>query len=560
MSLEVIEAEIRRFLSSSNEEVLCIKGKWGVGKTFGWRRFLRAAKESKSLAMQRYAYVSLFGLNSLDELRYSLFENTVTGDNIGTEPDTKTFEQLIKDGDNVRKLRPLADLAAAFFNRKGLTDLLAKSAFLSVRSQLICFDDLERAGRGLEVRDVLGLASLLKEQRKCKIVLLLNDQEHDQKEEFERQLEKVADVTLIFDLTPTEAVTIALNGNSTATELLKPRIIELGLNNIRVIKKIERLAIRLVDILSTRFPSLLEESVATLALASWSVQQPKTAPTLSFIKTYNSLTFAMRERREPADPEIERFRSSIKNYPFNSANALDQVIIDCAVSGYFKESLLIEAADLIAAERKARGHHNEFSRVWQELYHGSLAVEDDAFLDALYKSAISEADSISPLNINGTIRMLREAGRSGQADEVIAAYIAAHNDEHIAFFNIGTHHFSAEDNLDDGLRDAFSARRAAHIDLRDPLEVLRKIGENSGWDEADVALLAKQGAKDFELMFESLRGKELRASIDMIRLIGQSHKEGTDAINTASIDALRQIASKSPLRARKVLQYGFPIK
>ncbi len=44
---------------------------------------------------------------------------------------------------------------------------------------------------------------------KCNIVLLLNDKEHDETDEFERQLEKVADVTLAFDLTPQEAAAIA---------------------------------------------------------------------------------------------------------------------------------------------------------------------------------------------------------------------------------------------------------------------------------------------------------------------------------------------------------------
>ena len=32
MSLPLIEAEIRRFLSTSTSEVLCIKCKWGVGQ------------------------------------------------------------------------------------------------------------------------------------------------------------------------------------------------------------------------------------------------------------------------------------------------------------------------------------------------------------------------------------------------------------------------------------------------------------------------------------------------------------------------------------------------
>ena len=67
MSLSLIEAEIRRFLSTSTSEVLCIKCKWGVGKIYGWRNFLDNAKRASPLALGRYSYASLFGLNSLGD-------------------------------------------------------------------------------------------------------------------------------------------------------------------------------------------------------------------------------------------------------------------------------------------------------------------------------------------------------------------------------------------------------------------------------------------------------------------------------------------------------------
>jgi hypothetical protein len=80
--------------------------------------------------------------------------------------------------------------------------------------------------------------------------VLLNDEEHDERDEFERQLEKVADVTVRFDPTPAEAAAIALDPATDAGRLLTPRVVELGITNIRVIKKIERLAVRLLDLLA----------------------------------------------------------------------------------------------------------------------------------------------------------------------------------------------------------------------------------------------------------------------------------------------------------------------
>ena len=74
-SMEVTRAEIARFLDGSEPGVLCVTGEWGVGKTFLWRSVLDDLRAAKGLSPTRYSYVFLFGLNSLDDMKSSLFEN-----------------------------------------------------------------------------------------------------------------------------------------------------------------------------------------------------------------------------------------------------------------------------------------------------------------------------------------------------------------------------------------------------------------------------------------------------------------------------------------------------
>ena len=193
-------------------------------------------------------------------------------------------------------------------------------------------------------------------------------------------------------------------------------------------------------------------------------------------------------------------------------------------------------------------------------YHGSLAAEDDEFLDALHRSAISDAKTISPLNINSAIRVLRECGRDDQADEVIEKYIAARSDEGPDFFNIANHHFSARDAVDEALRSAFAASWTSYVDAREPLEVLRTMGQNSRWNDADIRLMARQSAGDFERMFETLHGKALKQSIEILMVLGRSDLDGADAVRTAAEDALRRIGAKSHLRAQKVRRYGITLE
>jgi hypothetical protein len=60
--------------------------------------------------------------------------------------------------------------------------------------------------------------------------------------EFETYFEKVVDARLVFVPTAAEAIAIALQKNDTISKLLRQNCETLSISNIRVIKKIERLA------------------------------------------------------------------------------------------------------------------------------------------------------------------------------------------------------------------------------------------------------------------------------------------------------------------------------
>ena len=561
MSLDIVKGEIFRFLRTSTPEVLCIKGKWGVGKTFGWRKFLAEAKEDGTIAYNRYSYVSLFGVNSLEDLRFSIFENTVEKINIGRSPDETTFGSLIAKGtDLARKTRPLVEVVTTFLGRKSTSDILLKSLFLTVRNQLVCIDDLERAGAGLSPRDVLGLISFLKEERSCKIVLLLNDTELKEKEEFEKQLEKVSDQTLLFDLSSSEAAKIALQSDFEMNEIITSRIVSLDITNIRIIRKMERLAVQLIGILNGSDDWLIEQAITTLIIGTWSVQQPHIAPPMSFLRNYNYYSTIMRDKDKKIDADEERWVEILSNYQFRGADELDNAIFDGITNGYFGGTELQQVVESVKKRRLPESGSKEFSKAWDELYHGSLSVEDSEFLDALHESASKEASAISFLNINSAIRILREYGRELQANSLIQRYIEVNQDHGPEFFNIQNQHVSADEEIDAALREAFALRRASHIDTRSPLDVLQSIGRRGGWDEADVMLMAKQSVGDFEKMFEALRGRDLRSSIETILILGNSNTEGSAAVRTASRGALRCIARKSPLRARKIRRYGVDLR
>ncbi|HAU0604412.1 TPA: hypothetical protein JBH38_03195 [Legionella pneumophila] len=73
MSLKYIEEQIIAFLNSNKAEVLALYGRWGIGKTFLWNKII----ENKNFApcYKQYSYVSLFGINSINELKTATIVN-----------------------------------------------------------------------------------------------------------------------------------------------------------------------------------------------------------------------------------------------------------------------------------------------------------------------------------------------------------------------------------------------------------------------------------------------------------------------------------------------------
>jgi hypothetical protein len=202
MSTKLVREEITRCLARPDAEVLCIRGKWGVGKTYAWAKQLEAAQQRKTVKLARYSYVSLFGINSLDELKFSIFENVITLSEGVKKADLVTLDAFVSKIGSWRKLTRIAQSVPIVKNFFG-ADATALVSFMTIRDQVICIDDLERRGQKLDVGDVLGLVSYLRGQRNCKIIVILNDErlEGDAKQVFDKNLEKVVDVSLVYEPT-----------------------------------------------------------------------------------------------------------------------------------------------------------------------------------------------------------------------------------------------------------------------------------------------------------------------------------------------------------------------
>lgn len=130
---------------------IAITGSWGVGKTYFWNKLLEDIRGNDSdnvLSKRKYAYISLFGIESLSDLKTQIYIN-IENHHLPIEVPKwlKSLPSIFKD----TRITQLGINAPV----KLIDNLL----FNQVKDAIICFDDFERLSNKLDIKDVMGLAN-----------------------------------------------------------------------------------------------------------------------------------------------------------------------------------------------------------------------------------------------------------------------------------------------------------------------------------------------------------------------------------------------------------------
>jgi hypothetical protein len=427
MTIEFTADEIARFLVSPDPEVICIKGRWGVGKTHHWNACLCEAHTANQIALGSYSYVSLFGIDSLDQLKYAIVENSVNSVKIGVEPSLETFQS---NAEEVTKQigRKGLSMLTSLPGIKNFAAAVQSVAVLSVAKKIVCIDDLERKGAHLSIRDVLGLVAHLRERKQCKIALILNEGELQgtDREDFYRFSEKVIDATLEFAPTPEECAYIALTEESSVHRQLHDYCTTLRISNIRVIRKIERMISRVQPLLQSYDGKVLDQAVQSLTVLGWSVYDKASAPTIEFLKATRAGDFFDREvRTSESDPEAT-WNALLNELMFTSIDEFDLLLLDGIEKGYFDEGELINCAVKLDLRFKSERAHGSLQDAWR-LFHDSFENNEHQVRDKIFEALCNNIQHVTPVNLNGTIRLLKELGASDKANEALCRYMEARN-------------------------------------------------------------------------------------------------------------------------------------
>lgn len=569
MSVEIIKKEIARFLNCETPEVMAIKGKWGTGKTYTWNEFLKESQQNKKIKLKTYSYVSLFGINSLEEFKYAVFKNSVDKELIDKGV---SVDSLLNNIDSLSK--HLGKKSLSFLEnilrlqtRINMTTAIESIAFVSIKEKIICIDDLERRGKNLDIKDILGLVSVLKEQKKCKVVLLLNDGEEGL-EDYTKYREKVIDIELEFAPTVEENVEIAFKGqDSYAIQILKESAIKLNIKNIRILKQIERLVNLVMDCLGTDYePEITHQVVSSLTIFAWCYYcyQADGVPQLEYlIKTTNydfkaEVNELAKEKEETE--EQKNWKIIISNYGYNATDSLDLILYKVIQTGYVIEDELKKSADTKNKEFIAYKAGNSYRNAW-DLFHNSFDNNQDEVVTLFFEKVKSNIKHITPHNLDDVVSTLKELDEKDKADELIAFFINARRNE-IEMFS--PENLSGWGNRikDTSIMEKFTAIYQETFTKETAEQALERIARKNGWNPKDTEILSNTTIEQYVVLFKSIHDKDkLHYYVGRCLEFGQysnSENEYTEIYNRTK-EALKIIARESKINALRI-KYKFKIE
>lgn len=380
--MDDFEANVVEFLKHKEKKVLVIKGKWGIGKTFKWNEI--ANKNFSSLDFSNYSYVSLFGLDGLQELQSSVFYNA-------RRIDTDNKSSVVKS--NLKKVGKVAKNIPQVTKYVNAMSTIENSL---VNKYLICIDDIERKSNKLLMSTLLGYISNLSELNDCKVILIFNDDmlPEDDRIAIDQYREKAIDLELEYSPNPIENIDIEFRDHRYSKlvfDIFKPE----GLNNIRIIRYIKWNLDALSPLLNDSEEAVRCELLSTIAILTYVHHEPSINIRANEIKR----VFKPSLKREDADIKL---RSRISPLGYNYYEEYEDEIINYIENGWMDESKFCKNIRMLNERQLNKKISSRLKKIWGLYNDNFLSTREEIVVG--FEEFLNE--HLSSINVNELCHML----------------------------------------------------------------------------------------------------------------------------------------------------------
>ena len=575
MSLEDVTNEIRQYISDDEPDALVIKGKWGVGKTFLWAKLLIQSNQSGTIARPKYAYVSLFGIDNIEQLKHSIFENTISSEFIDSGVSLTTFIKQIGElstpGATTTSLSTISSFISRKLGRaktlpliKDFAPFIDSASSLLINNMLICLDDIERKSEKLNAEELFGFISILKEQKKCKLVLILNESEFDEKfsDAYTKYREKVIDKEISYQPSTPEVLSLIQESGLNVDERLTDYMNRLNINNIRIILKVNRHWKDICQYIKGFREETITKISHSLVLLAWCYYSgDEGAPSLDYVRKTNQISIIFDEEKELEDDEAKELEDSettwnriLRAYEYEFSDDIDNILADYLESGFINsEGFLKQCKNIDAMFEKGHGE-NEITKAWR-VFHDSFDDNDEEFVHEVIEKVKENMEYIGLDHLDSAAWVLRELGRGNEADSLIELFIKLHKDD-TSIFDSGSS-FMTFPPKDPVIKRRFAEVYAQNVTKPSVPEVLRRISENPNWSTKDEEAIADYSADEFYKLFKATKGPELDSIIQVCLDFGKfsNASDQQKRIADNAKDALLRIRGESKINELRIRKF-----
>lgn len=536
MSLSIVEHVLKDFITNNeHNDLIVLSGDWGVGKTYFWNNIITSHIEKDKLV--KYSYVSLFGINSIERLKNAIIANQV----------------LLKDniGNKIKKaftfIRTNALKSPVIRNYTG--NLIDEIIFSSLNKIIICFDDIERIGKELSIKDFIGIVTQLKETKNCKIIIILNEKSMEEKlDEFNKHIEKVIDIRLKFDRMYKEALQCIILKKNRFFNLILEDIQKLELNNLRIFQRIKRYINDLnIEVLKID-DILINDIIHSLVLFSYCYFNKETnvdLPTLQYLKNY-ILEYQL-VHDELGKEQYEKWYQFLSNYGYTYTSDIDLSLIDYIEKGYLNKDNFNKILEKQNNEIIENQKYQRYSDVWYR-FRNTFNQTEDEFIEELIKAYKDAFHSIDINNLNSIILILKELGKKDEVHQIIQEYFE-NKTEYLSILDLRYRNEPSE--FDPDLRSRYYEMIKNSDNLKPLNELLDSVLSND-WGGKDEEMLKVYEVDDYYDLFLS---NNENIGFYVSKLINWSRSSSDSFLVNAgkkAIQALKQISSESEFNKLKL--------
>jgi hypothetical protein len=244
----------------------------------------------------------------------------------------------------------------------------------------------------------------------------------DDKQDYNTFKEKIIDIEIEFNPSSKYCVENSMKTKYKFTENLSKNIQKLDIKNIRIIKKIEKLAKTFYVYSSGMEDKVMSQISHTLCL--YTLCYYNSDPNIPDYKYVKRKGFDFLEKNEGGEENKQKiiWDAFLRNYQYTHTDTFDSIIAMAVESGYIDKEKFLEEAYKLNENNISDRSCADFNDTWS-LYNNTLSNNEDEIIREFEIRFKKNIDYLNINHLNSTVVLFRELEKNEQANNMINIFI-----------------------------------------------------------------------------------------------------------------------------------------